>query len=132
MQQQQALMQQQALQSQPTGYRSNNPFAPMQAQHTAMPSFLPPTQQPTPQVEQQQPSFLSAPTTSSTTIQQQPSPQPQAFSPVKKKEDGEHAHLANLLANRDGGMDTFGNVGNLRECSKAVASVIIQRRWCFT
>ena len=30
------------------------------------------------------------------------------------RSDAEHAHLANLFANRDDGQDTFGNVGMLR------------------
>lgn len=33
---------------------------------------------------------------------------------VKTRADDEHSRLANLLANREDGIDTFGNWGNLR------------------
>lgn len=115
--QQQQQQQQQALMAQPTGYRSNNPFAPST-------SFLgannPGSFQPSPQ--QASSSFIpvpSMPTMQPQQPQQQPSPQPepqrqQQQRPVK--DDGQHAGLANLLARgREDGMDTFGNTGNLRE-----------------
>lgn len=36
-------------------------------------------------------------------------------SPLQTRDDEKHAHLASLLeGGRDGGLDTFGNVGNLR------------------
>ncbi|KAJ9123190.1 hypothetical protein QFC22_001383 [Naganishia vaughanmartiniae] len=107
MQQQQQMMQQQqqqqALMAQPTGYRSNNPFAPMVAQHTAMPAM------PSPQIQPQptpQPALPPQPTYTQPVEQPKPAAQP--------KDDGKYSNLAQLLANRDGGIDTFGNVGNMR------------------
>ncbi|WWD19095.1 hypothetical protein CI109_103553 [Kwoniella shandongensis] len=111
--QQQAFLQQQntSLLAQPTGYGSNNPFAPGGGQH-----------QPQQQAASPQPSssFLPVPVV---TQQQQPtSPQPlepqQTAKPAwtaPKKDDGQHSQLANLLARgREDGMDTFGNTGVLR------------------
>jgi epsin len=110
MQQQQQMMQQQqqqqALMAQPTGYRSNNPFAPMAPQHTAMPTMPSPQPQavipqtPAPQPTFTQPTFTPA---------EPPKPAPQP------KDDGKYSNLANLLANREAGIDTFGNFGNMRE-----------------
>lgn len=118
--QQQALYQQQQLQAQPTGYRSNNPFAPTAPQQTGMP-FSGSGGGGTPTIgEPIQQSFIPSPISQPQSQQQSSTstPQPQSsrpgFNPTSKKDDGEHSHLANLLANRDGGMDTFGNVGNLR------------------
>jgi len=105
-QQQQQQQQQQALLAQPTGYGSNNPFAPAQPQQ----------QQPTPQ-PQQQSSFLPVPVVSQQQpASPQPTPQPQpAFNPRPQRDDGQHSGLAALLARgREDGMDTFGNTGNLR------------------
>jgi epsin len=109
--------QQQAMMAQPTGYRSNNPFAPStsflggnnpgstfgNSPQQASSSFLPvpampqaPPQQASPQKAEQPP-------------QQQARP---------ARDDGQHAGLANLLARgREDGMDTFGNTGNLRKCN---------------
>lgn len=92
--------------AQPTGYRSNNPFAPMVAQHTAMPSM------PSPQIQPQptpQPALQPQPTFTQPMEQPKPAAQP--------KDDGKYSNLAQLLANRDGGIDTFGNVGNMRKCA---------------
>ena len=36
---------------------------------------------------------------------------------VKTRADDEHSKLASLLANREDGIDTFGNWGNLRYVS---------------
>jgi epsin len=111
--------QQQSLLAQPTGYGSNNPFAPgggLSAQQTSTPqpatsSFLPvpvvSQQAPSPQPQQQQ--------------QQQRPIEPQQtakpFQAAPPKDDGDHAGLAALLARgREDGLDTFGNVGALREC----------------
>ena len=118
-QQQQFTPQPQALAPQPTGFGSNNPFAP------------------TPSFSQSPPPVPSLPSTSSgidnfslpSTYAHSPAPQtsstsassvspapPSAPSPASRptRSDGEHAHLANLLANREDGLDTFGNIGNLR------------------
>ncbi|ORX38485.1 hypothetical protein BD324DRAFT_577472 [Kockovaella imperatae] len=115
MRQQMMQQQQQSLFAQPTGYGSNNPFAPGVQQHSSpqqqSQSFSPPRS-----------SFLPVPTV---TQSPSPTPQPQAqlqpqsppktFNPPKPANDGQHAHLANLLARgREDGMDTFGNVGNLQ------------------
>lgn len=123
MQQQQYLQQQQtSLLAQPTGYGSNNPFAPsLGSQQTG--------QIPSPQPQQQQPSFLPVPNV--TAQSQSPTPQtqmpeqqplePQAtarptWTPQTKTNDGQHGQLASLLARgREDGLDTFGNVGNLRK-----------------
>jgi len=95
--------------SQPTGYGSNNPFAPGGGQQQQQ------QQQPSPQPT---PSFLPVPV-----IQQQaPAPQPvqpqvtaRPFS-APKKDDGQHTQLANLIGRgREDGLDTFGNSGNLRK-----------------
>ncbi|KAI5455312.1 hypothetical protein NCC49_000127 [Naganishia albida] len=102
MQQQQQMMQQQALMAQPTGYRSNNPFAPMAPQHTAMPAM--PSPQPQPAAVQTP--IQPQPTYTQPVEQPKPAPQP--------KDDGKYSNLANLLANRDAGIDTFGNFGNMR------------------
>lgn len=117
-QQQQMMMQQQALQAQPTGFRSNNPFAPMAAQHTAMPSMFQ-------QQQQQQPEpFIPAPVSQPQQQPEPPKPAPQpTYQAPPKKDDGEHARLAALLANRDGGMDTFGNVGNMRESRASLRTI---------
>lgn len=113
MQQQQAMMQQQAMQAQPTGYRSNNPFAPGNT------SILPtsPMPMPTPQPQQQQQQYFPEPTPAPAPIQPQQTATPLKSALKKPKDDGQHAHLAGLLANRDdNGMDTFGNTGALRKC----------------
>lgn len=114
---QQQQQQQAALMAQPTGYRSNNPFAPStsflgsnnpgtsfgQQPQQASSSFIPvPTVQPQQQQQMQQPS--------------PPKPQPQQQQARPVRDDGQHAGLANLLARgREDGMDTFGNTGNLRK-----------------
>ena len=45
---------------------------------------------------------------------------------VKTRSDDEHSKLANLLANREDGIDTFGNWGNLR----CVYAVVILQQEC--
>jgi len=129
--QQQQLMaqqqqQQQQLFAQPTGYGSNNPFAPQQPQT----SLLDP--QPSSQQSFNPMSSFSQPSTSQPTkpslsppISPTPAsaPKPAWQAPQQKKDDGEHAGLANLLARgREDGLDTFGNVGNLREYQRAYIS----------
>ena len=117
LQQQQQMQQQQALMSQPTGYRSNNPFAPstsLLGSNNPGTGFGTPTPQasssfiPVPTVQPQQPE-----------PQQQQAPKPfQPPAPKPARDDGQHAGLANLLARgREDGMDTFGNTGNLRMSS---------------
>lgn len=119
-QQQQYLQQQHtSLLAQPTGYGSNNPFAPsLGSQQTGQISSPQP----------QQPSFLPVPNV--TAQSQSPAPQAQmpeqqplepqatarpAWTPQTKTNDVEHGQLASLLARgREDGLDTFGNMGNLR------------------
>lgn len=132
---QQQQQQQQALMAQPTGYRSNNPFAPSS-------SFLSPQNNPgssnasglfgSSPNQQTQSSFLPVPNVSLQSPPSQPtSPMEQPTSngaesrpfggnasPRPAKDDGQHAGLAGLLARgREDGLDTFGNMGNLRKCT---------------
>jgi len=113
-QQWQQQQQQQAMQAQPTGYGSNNPFAPVGGQSLLgnQPS------QPTPQPST---SFLPVPNMSSISEAQpirppSPAQAPKpAFNPPPRKADTQHGELAGFLARgREDGMDTFGNLGNLR------------------
>ncbi|PCH34631.1 ENTH-domain-containing protein [Wolfiporia cocos MD-104 SS10] len=122
MQQQQ---QQQMLMAQPTGFGSNNPFAPAGPQTnsvSASPFSQPLTQSPAPQstapVFNLQGTYANGGPASSPPPQP---PQPSRSAPpqqspvqAKTRADDQHAHLANLLANRDEGIDTFGNFGQLR------------------
>lgn len=94
-QQQQLLMQQQQPQPlvpQHTSIGSNNPFA----------AFSKPASPPPPMPVQAPSSGTATPPALAT--------RPQA----KPKDDGKYAHLAGLLGNRDDGIDTFGNYGQLR------------------
>jgi len=93
--------QQQALAVNPTGFASNNPFALNQPGLTASP----PPRGPSPtntsiSASSSRPS-LSTPSTS---------PAPTRTNAT----DTQHAQLAALFANREDGLDTFGNIGNLR------------------
>lgn len=114
-QQQQQFLQQQQLMAQPTGFGTNNPFAagfgtqsPQLPQNNSFQNNfnLPGTfanqgnQNPTPQLTISSPSV--------------PTPGPSSAPARQTRADQENAHLANLLANRDDGMDTFGNTGALR------------------
>ncbi|TRM66582.1 hypothetical protein BD626DRAFT_425996 [Schizophyllum amplum] len=130
---QQQMMQQQQHQSnflmaQPTGLGSNNPFAapspsPSQSSPSPLPSLnslnapsfnLPGTYD----NRNNPPSFGSSSTAgslspASSASPRSLSPQPQGILKVKTK-DNENERLAHLLANRDDGQDTFGNMGLLR------------------
>ncbi|KAJ7749265.1 epsin domain-containing protein [Mycena maculata] len=118
---QQQMAQQQQLVPQPTGFGANNPFAQTQQQQPPppLPSFSSPTQQ--------HPPAFNLPGTYDNGSSPQPSFQPNPSpSPAQdqnpnggprfkvKVNDGENQRLASLLANRDDGQDTFGNVGALR------------------
>lgn len=112
-QQQQQWQQQQAMQAQPTGYGSNNPFAPAGSQSLLGNQQQQPSPQPTT-------SFLPVPNMSSINeerpapVQPAQAPKP-AFNPPPRKADTQHGELAGFLARgREDGMDTFGNMGNLR------------------
>ncbi|OJA07757.1 hypothetical protein AZE42_02998 [Rhizopogon vesiculosus] len=124
--QQQQQQQQQFLFAQPTGFGSNNPFAPV-----ASPI---PVSSGTPVNGTSSPSFnLQGTYTNSNAPSYRSSPVPaQAQVPTSTpspsigtstgagmgrgatRTDQEHSHLANLFANRDDGQDTFGNLGALR------------------
>lgn len=99
--------QQQQLMAQPTGFGSKNPFA--LGQGASSPPPMPSL-----------PSISTTPAPSMTNQQQQqqrltPSPSPSsAHVPQVKARQDENAALAALFAGRDGGVDTFGNYGNLR------------------
>jgi epsin len=99
---QQQQQQQTALAPQPTGFGSRNPFA------------LGSTPSPAPPVPAISPTISPPPTN----VQQfqNPSPSPALASnpPAVKTRPDENTALAALFANRDGGIDTFGNYGNLR------------------
>ena len=117
-QQQQYAAQQQPLFPQQTSFASNNPFAA---------NFGSPAQSQSPPISVQNStaSALDSFNLPSTFAQHTPSPatsalqSPNSVSPAPAmqrptRSDGEHAHLANLLANREDGLDTFGNIGQLR------------------
>ena len=120
-QQQQQMLQPQAnpLTAQPTGFGSNNPFAPTQPVPSPSPvPFSPPQQN-------SLPTFNLPGTFENRTNGMSPSPGPSPASQVGNlpktspqrgptRTDQDHAHLANLIANADDGVDTFGNYGQLR------------------
>lgn len=112
--------QQQSLLAQPTGYGSNNPFAPggggLSAQQTSTPQPATSSFLPVPVVSQQAPSPQPQQQQQQRPIEPQQTAKP-AFQAPPPKDDGEHSGLAALLARgREDGLDTFGNVGALREC----------------
>jgi hypothetical protein len=108
-QQQMMMQQQQQLMAQPTGYRSNNPFAPGGGGPSM--SLIPessPMPAPTPQAQPQIDFFQPAP-------QPAPQQQPERQGGFAVKTKDTNPELAALWANREGGLDTFGNVGSLRQ-----------------
>ena len=126
-QQQQQMQQQQQLLPQPTGFGSNNPFAPAPSAPPPMPSFSPQPSTASPTASSA-PSFnlqgtyanSSAPSFTSSSPSA-PSPRPPSGAPhtpstgrQPTNADQEHAKLASLFENREGGQDTFGNIGQLR------------------
>ncbi|KAJ6486714.1 epsin domain-containing protein [Mycena sanguinolenta] len=117
-QQMMAQQQQQQLVPQPTGFGTNNPFAPQQQQPPPpLPSFSP---------TMQQPPMFNLQGTYDNNSTPQPSYQPSSPSPPAqaqqpggpnfkvKVNDGNNQHLADLFANREAGQDTFGNTGILK------------------
>lgn len=121
-QQQQQFQQQQAaavaaqpLFPQPTGFGSNNPFAQTVFGQTQSPHPLPSSSNANSGIESfSLPStFANSPGPSSLSAQSPTSLSPSPAMSRPTKSDGEHSHLANLLASREG-QDTFGNVGQLR------------------
>lgn len=120
-QQQQQFAPLQPIAPQATGFGSNNPFAPSPSTFGQSPPpvpSLPSTSGSSGLDSFSLPStFASSPALRPTsTPASSVSPAPSAPSPaaVPQRSDGEHAHLANLLANREDGLDTFGNIGQLR------------------
>ncbi|KAI0331570.1 ENTH-domain-containing protein [Cubamyces sp. BRFM 1775] len=117
-QQQQFLMpQQQPLMPQATGFGSNNPFAPtMSLSTSSLPSSTgPQTASPVSfnlqgTYSQQQPQASQSPPPMS----QSAPPRQNTMPSVKTRADEEHSKLASLFANREDGIDTFGNFGALR------------------
>lgn len=114
-QQQQQLAPQQPLFPQATGFGSNNPFAPSTFGQSPPP--MPSAPSSSSGVDFSLPStYANSPAPSSSRMQSpssvSPAPSPASARPAR--DDGEHAHLANLLANREDGQDTFGNIGALR------------------
>ena len=113
------------LTAQPTGFGSNNPFAPAQpVSSPSPPSFSPPQQN-------SMPTFNLPGTFENRTNGVSPSPRPSPASQATNlpktnpqkghtRADQEHSHLANLIANADDGVDTFGNYGQLRCVSTGV------------
>lgn len=127
MRQQMMLQQQQSLMPQHTSVGSNNPFAPRPQQQSLLDSGFGNEQQNNNNNNSMlNNSFLQ--TNNLGQNQQQSSPSqltPTPASPAKpawqtpapKKDDGAHSDLANLIGRgREDGIDTFGNMGNLREC----------------
>ncbi|KAL5512446.1 hypothetical protein ACEPAG_3438 [Sanghuangporus baumii] len=125
-QQQQFQAPQQPLLTQPTGFGSNNPFAPSFGQSpppvpssngSGLDSFSLPS------------TFAHSPAPSTSPPAQSPSSVSPAPSSGQRptRSDGEHAHLANLLANREDGLDTFGNIGQLRYGHTQAGRLLVQK-----
>ncbi|KAH7099985.1 hypothetical protein BKA62DRAFT_707906 [Auriculariales sp. MPI-PUGE-AT-0066] len=107
-QQQYLLMQQQQQQQlfpQPTGFGSNNPFALGQQQPTSPVPPMPSQSVPPPQQPVSLPFTAPSPPLPSTSVP-----------PRRNVNDDKHSELAALFAGRatEGGIDTFGNIGDLR------------------
>ncbi|EIW77759.1 ENTH-domain-containing protein [Coniophora puteana RWD-64-598 SS2] len=147
---------QMSLAPQPTGFGSNNPFAPAQQSSPPIPAFptfsTGSTGPPNGYSQSPQGPFgafgnnIASPTPNFGASSGSPPPptngsgwNPNAnASPgpgsrmgattprAAVRSDSEHAHLANIFANRDDGQDTFGNVGALRygqtDAGRAVAA----------
>ncbi|THG97117.1 hypothetical protein EW026_g4824 [Hermanssonia centrifuga] len=116
--QQQQLQAQQPLLSQPTGFGTNNPFAPMSQTQSPIPSF---GQAPTGIPQPSSPVSFNLAGTYGNGLGPSMSPPPQSVSapPIStqrqaSKADQDHANLANIFANREDGIDSFGNYGQLR------------------
>jgi len=115
--------QQQQLLAQPTGFGSNNPFAPSSSPNLSLSTSSLPhfnqslTSSPAPQSSG--PAFNLQGTyanggPSSPPPPSQSAPPRQGTINIKTRADDQHAHLAGLFANREDGVDTFGNFGQLR------------------
>ncbi|EKC99607.1 hypothetical protein A1Q2_06143 [Trichosporon asahii var. asahii CBS 8904] len=123
---------QSSLLPQHTAYGSNNPFAPKPTMPQQTGSLF--DSNPQPQIQQQPTGMFGnsfnpqdnnnnafTPQSNQTLTPTPAAPKPFA---APKKDDGEHAGLANLIGRgREDGLDTFGNVGNLREYCTALSGV---------
>ncbi|KAK1222779.1 hypothetical protein PQX77_014347 [Marasmius sp. AFHP31] len=132
LQQQQSLSpQSQFLTSQPTGFGNNNPFArnttspgPTSPQNTNPPMFnIQGTYESGNHMQTQDLSTASSFRTPSPNTQAQQANRPIH---VKTKQD-ENQELANLFADRDGGQDTFGNVGMMRYGHTGAGRMVAQQ-----
>lgn len=99
----------QPMMPQPTGFGSNNPFAafsqPQQPQQDMSSSSLaPPQQQSPPQPQPERPASQPAANSSPSN----------AFPKRSNANDERHADLAAMLGGGGPGIDTYGNVGNMR------------------
>jgi epsin len=138
--QQQQQPQQQPLMSQPTGFGSNNPFAPASSV-PPMPSFSPQPSNLSLAPRSSSPSFnlqgtyanSSTPSFSTSPSNSSPAPQPPHSSTTPNlgrtstRADQEHSQLANLFENREGGQDTFGNIGQLRYGHTDAGRIVTQK-----
>ncbi|KAJ3802140.1 epsin domain-containing protein, partial [Lentinula aff. detonsa] len=133
-QQQQSLYaQQQPLMAQPTGFGSNNPFAP---QTVSSPISHSNTQSP-PQFNLQGTydnhkadnlqNFSHPPSELSQSPSPGPSQQQSGRQLAVKTKTNENQELANLFADREGGQDTFGNVGQLRYGHNNAGRLVVQQ-----
>ncbi|KLO12089.1 ENTH-domain-containing protein [Schizopora paradoxa] len=118
-QQQQFLQAQQMspLMPQQTSFGSNNPFA-LGTQGQAMSSApsLSSTTSSSLDTFSLPSTFASSPAPNPSPAAHSPPPPSTSAPPISRpaKDDGQHAHLASLLANREDGIDSFGNIGQLR------------------
>ncbi|KAG8760413.1 hypothetical protein FRC14_003110 [Serendipita sp. 396] len=114
--QQQQQQQQLPIMAQPTGFGSKNPFA---LGSTASPPPVP-TLTPLQSLSDNQ-SYL----TPTPALAPGPSPSPDAQQRMQAKtRQDENPALAALFANRDAGVDTFGNFGNLRYGSSSAGKLM--------
>ncbi|TCD71090.1 hypothetical protein EIP91_000182 [Steccherinum ochraceum] len=114
LQQQQLQLPQQPMLTQPTGYGSNNPFAAPDVPMT--PSNFTSYSSPSPRPQASAPLSYTTPGTSFSPPPPQPRSAPPAPGPQRQltRIDQQHTHLADLFANREDGIDSFGNFGQLR------------------
>ncbi|KDQ54579.1 hypothetical protein JAAARDRAFT_38265 [Jaapia argillacea MUCL 33604] len=133
--QQQLQVQPQPMLAQPTGFGSNNPFAPPSFSSSSLSQQSSPVRGTTPVSFNLPGTFAgrentaSAPPASERYDQQQQQLQQQQRQQAgPTRADQEHAHLASLFAGRgDDGIDTFGNVGQLRYGPSQAGRVAAQK-----
>jgi len=118
-QQQQYLQAQQMspIMPQQTSFGSNNPFAlTTQGQAMASAPSLSSTTSSSLDNFSLPSTFANSPPPAHSSATYSPPPPSTSAPPMSRpaKDDGQHAHLAGLIANREDGADTFGNTGLLR------------------